>query len=57
MDTLRWLRKNGNIIGCEIDKIEISLIGIARNEVLHQLYHEQLEKDSKLKEERNGIDS
>ena len=44
MDALRWLRKNGEIIGCEIDGIEYTLIAIMKNPVLHKLYHEQIDK-------------
>ena len=51
MDSLRWLRKNGNIIGCEIDKIEFNLLAITQNETLHQMYHEQLKKDKEVEDE------
>lgn len=52
MDTLRWLRKNGNIIGVEIEGLEINLIGITKNETLHHMYHEQLKKDKEDREDR-----
>lgn len=53
MDTLRWLRHNGNIIGCEIDKIEYNLVGIMRNPALHNLYHDQIKKDREARDEKN----
>jgi len=53
MDTLRWLRKNGKIIGCEENGIEYTVYAIVENkdQRLHQLYHEQL------KEDQNGRDT
>ena len=45
---MRWLRKDGVIIGCEMDGIEYNLIAIVQNETLHNLYHKEL------KEEQNG---
>jgi hypothetical protein len=42
---MRWLRKNGVIIGCEEKGIEYNLMAICQNPIMHQLYHEQLKKD------------
>ena len=47
MDTLRWLRKNGEIIGCEENGIEYTVYAIVENNDhrLHLLYHDQIRKD------------
>ena len=42
---MRWLYRNGNIIGVDIEGAEYNLLAICRNITLHQLYHEQLKKD------------
>ena len=54
MDTLRWLRKNGEIIGCEENGIEYTVYAIIENkdQRLHQLYHKELEKGG-----QNGRDT
>jgi hypothetical protein len=41
---MRWLRKNGEIIGCEIDGMEYNLIAVVKNETLHALYHKELKE-------------
>ena len=51
MDTLQWKRRNGDIIGCEIDGMELNLFGIMRNETLYELYHKQIEKDKENRDE------
>lgn len=45
MKTIKWYRKNGTIIGCEVDGIEINMLGVVQNEILHSLYHEELKKE------------
>ena len=55
MDTLRWLRKNGNIIGVEVAEIEYNLIGIMNNPALHGMYHEQIKKDKEGRDEEINV--
>ena len=44
---MEWRRINGVIIGCEEKGIEYNIMAICQNPLLHQLYHDQLEKDNK----------
>ena len=41
---MRWLRKNGVIMGCDVDGIEYNMTAVMQNEVLHRLYHKELKE-------------
>ena len=41
----RWLRLNGEIIGCEVDGIEYTILALMEDEELHELYHQKLQEE------------
>ena len=40
----RWLRLNGEIIGCEEDGTEYTMFAMRQNNRLMALYHEEIKK-------------
>ena len=56
MNTLRWLRKNGDIIGCEENGLEYTVYAIIESEDqrLHRLYHIEMNRTAGEKKSKEG---